>query len=72
MGMSPEEIVSEWPQLRLGDVAAALAYYDDNRQQIDAEMKTEEAFAVELEGKTSLTARRPVERDAADDPLPPG
>jgi uncharacterized protein (DUF433 family) len=70
MGMSPEEIVSEWPHLRLGDVYAALAYYDDNRRQIDAEMKAEEAFAAELEDKTSLTARRPVERDAADDKLP--
>jgi uncharacterized protein (DUF433 family) len=69
MGMSPEEIVSEWPHLTLGDVYAALAYYDDNRQQIDAEMKAEEAFAAELEDKTSLTARRPVERDAADDTL---
>ena len=58
MGMSPEEIVSEWPHLRLGDVYAALDYYDDNRQQIDAEMKTEEAFAAELEERTSFTARR--------------
>jgi len=41
MGMSPEEIVSEWPHLRLGDVYAALAYYDDNRERLDAEMKAE-------------------------------
>ena len=70
MGMSPEEIVSEWPHLTLGDVYAALAYYDDNRALIDAEMKAEEAFAAELESKTSLTARRPTERDAADDSNP--
>ena len=71
MGMSPEEIVSEWPHLTLGDVHAALAYYDDNREQLDAEMKAEEESAAELEAKTSLTARRPVGRDAADDTLPP-
>ena len=70
MGMGPEEIVSEWPHLTLGDVYAALAYYDDNRAQIDAEMKAEEAFAAELEAKTSFTARRPTGRDAADDTLP--
>ena len=57
LGMSPEEIVSEWPHLTLGDVYAALAFYDDHRQQIDAEMKAEEAFAAELEERTSLTAR---------------
>lgn len=70
MGMSPEEIVSEWPHLTLGDVYAALAYYDDNRKRIDAEMKAEEEKATELEAKTSLTARRPMGRDAADDTLP--
>ena len=71
MGMSPEEIVSEWPHLTLGDVYAALAYYDDNRERLDAEMKAEEEFAAGLEAKTSLTARRPVGRNAADDTLPP-
>jgi uncharacterized protein (DUF433 family) len=71
MGMTPEEIVSEWPHLKLGDVYAALAYYDDNRQHIDAEMKAEEQFAAESEAKTSLTGGRPVGRDAADDSLPP-
>jgi hypothetical protein len=48
MGMSPEEIVSEWSHLTLGDVYAALAYYDDNRQRIDAEMKAEEEQATEF------------------------
>lgn len=71
MGMSPEEIVSEWSHLTLGDVYAALSYYDDNRAAIDAEMRTEEEFAAELEAKTSSTARRLIERDAADDTLTP-
>src|SRR4051794_21347554 len=71
MGMSPEEIVSEWPHLTLGDVYVALAYYDDNRALIDSEMRAEEELAKELETKASLTARRPTTRDAADDTLPP-
>jgi uncharacterized protein (DUF433 family) len=71
MGMSPEEIVSEWPHLTLGDVYAALAYYDDSRALFDAEMKIEEEFAAELEARTSPTARRSVGRNAADDPISP-
>jgi hypothetical protein len=67
MGMSPEEIVSEWPHLTLGDVYAALAYYDDNRAGIDAEMKTEVEFAAEPEAKTPLTVRRPIGQDTSLD-----
>jgi len=70
MGMSPEEIVSEWHHPTLGEVYAALAYYDDNRKRIDAEMKAEEERAAEFEANTSLTARRPMGRDAANDSLP--
>jgi uncharacterized protein (DUF433 family) len=71
MGMSPEEIVSEWSHLTLGDVYAALSYYDDNRARIDAEMKVEEESAADLEARTSLTAARPIEPDASDDTVPP-
>jgi uncharacterized protein (DUF433 family) len=70
MGWSPEEIVSEWPHLTLGDVYAALTYYDDHRDRIDAEMKTEEDFAADLEVKTSLTLRKPAGRDATVDTPP--
>jgi uncharacterized protein (DUF433 family) len=71
MGMSPEEIVSEWPHLKLGDVYSALAYYDDNRAAIDAEMRAEEQFASELEAEASFTARGPKSGDAAVDPPAP-
>jgi uncharacterized protein (DUF433 family) len=70
MGMSPEEIVSEWPHLTLGDVYSALAFYDDHRARIDAEMKAEEEFAARFEQDTSLTERRATVQDATDDPLP--
>ena len=39
MGMSPDEIVSEYPSITLADVHAALAYYDENRQRIDADIE---------------------------------
>jgi uncharacterized protein (DUF433 family) len=72
IGMSPEQIVSEWSHLTLGDVYAALSYYDDNRARFDAEMKAEEEFAADLEAKTSLTAAGLIKSpDASDDTVPP-
>src|SRR4051812_14711855 len=37
-GMSPEDIVSEFPHLTLADVYAALAYYHDHREAMNAEI----------------------------------
>ena len=34
-GETPDEIVAAYPQLTLGDVHAALAYYHDNRNEMD-------------------------------------
>jgi hypothetical protein len=39
MGLSADEIVSRYPQLSLASVYAALAYYHDHREQIDADMQ---------------------------------
>lgn len=38
VGMSPAAIVSTWPHLKLADVYAALAYYHDHREEIDADI----------------------------------
>ena len=38
-GRTPDEIVSDFPQVTLADVHAALAYYWDNREDIQREMK---------------------------------
>lgn len=35
LGMSAEEIVAEWPYLTLAQVFSALAYYHDNKHEID-------------------------------------
>ena len=43
-GRSPDEIVSEFPQLTLADIHAALAYYWDNLREIRDEMEQAEAL----------------------------
>lgn len=43
-GMSPEDIVSEFPHLTLVDVYAALAYYHDHREAMNAEIAADGAW----------------------------
>lgn len=38
-GLSPDEIVSRFPQLSLADVHAALAYYHDHRADVDQQIR---------------------------------
>ncbi len=48
LGLSADEIVSRYPHLSLADVYAALSYYHDHRQVIDAEMATGHALVDEM------------------------
>lgn len=50
-GMSPAEIVSKWPHLTLADVHAALAYYHDHREAIEADLADGERPFEELKAK---------------------
>ncbi|HZK81965.1 MAG TPA: DUF433 domain-containing protein [Humisphaera sp.] len=50
-GHSPDEILAHYPSLTLADIHAALAYYYDNRQQIDAEIAEGEKFVEMLHKK---------------------
>jgi uncharacterized protein (DUF433 family) len=50
-GQSPDEILTHYPHLSLSDVHAALAYYYDNRQAIDADAVEDERFVEELRRK---------------------
>lgn len=43
-GLSPDEIVSQFPGLTLADVYAALTYYHDHREEIRQHMRDAEAF----------------------------
>lgn len=41
-GQSADEIASSFPPLTLADVYAALAYYHDNRAEIDADIRRDD------------------------------
>jgi uncharacterized protein (DUF433 family) len=51
MGRTVDEIANEHG-LGLSEVYAALAYYYDNRQEIDASIRNDEAFVAELRSQT--------------------
>jgi uncharacterized protein (DUF433 family) len=75
MGMSPDEIASAYPSITLSDVHAALAYYYENRERIDAEILEGERFVAEMKAKAppSLLQEKLRQRkaDAPDNPVPP-
>ncbi len=60
LGKNPDEIVAEHSGLTLADVYAALAYYYDHREEIDADIRGDEVFAAGLKAKSppSLLLRR--------------
>ncbi len=47
-GKTPDEIVAAFPHLTLADVHAALAYYWDNKHEIDRQMKEADEFVEQL------------------------
>jgi hypothetical protein len=69
MGMSPDEIVSAYPTITLSDVHAALAYYYENREQIDASIREDEEFAAAMEAKAGPSlVKQKVRQRKADAP----
>ncbi|MBD2384893.1 DUF433 domain-containing protein [Cylindrospermum sp. FACHB-282] len=59
MGMSPDEILHDYPSITLSDVYAALAYYYDHQDEIHQQMQEDEEFARKLKTKTkSLVQQR--------------
>src|SRR5262245_53616237 len=50
-GASDEEILAMFPGISLGDLHAALAYYFDNREEMNAENKREEELADSLRSR---------------------
>jgi uncharacterized protein (DUF433 family) len=56
LGLTPEEISDRIGHLDLAQVHAALAYYHANREQVEADMMTEEADDDEAE-RTFLGSR---------------
>jgi uncharacterized protein (DUF433 family) len=73
-GMSPDEIASTYPSLTLGDVYAALAYYYDHRDEIDANIKADDEHWAEIERQNPgrlVDRLRQRKADVQNDPLPP-
>jgi uncharacterized protein (DUF433 family) len=69
--MSPEEIVSEFPHLTLADVYAALAYYHDHREALNAEIAADRAWYEEQRAKQPSRLQERL-KTAPDDTLPSG
>ena len=52
IGLSPDEIVSQYPTITLADVYAALAYYHDHFEEIRQQISEDEEFARDMQEKT--------------------
>jgi uncharacterized protein (DUF433 family) len=74
MGMTPAQVVAEYPHLTMAQVHAALAYYWSHQDEIHQDIENEEKLVAELKAKAgpSKIQERLAERNATDDPLPPG
>ncbi len=57
-GKSAEEIVSDFPQLSMADVFAAMAYYWDHRDEIQRHMTSAEDRLAELKAHIGRRAAR--------------
>jgi uncharacterized protein (DUF433 family) len=74
MGMTPAQVVAEYPHLTMAQVHAALAYYWSHQGEIHQDIENEEKLVAELRARAepSKLQERLAEQDAADDSLPPG
>jgi uncharacterized protein (DUF433 family) len=72
-GKSPDEIVAEHPGLTLADVYAALVYYHDHRQEIDADIESDNHFVTGLQGQGTMSRlmQRITSGHAPSDPVSP-
>src|ERR1700745_2526340 len=73
MGMTPAQVVAEYPHLTMAQVHAALAYYWSHQDEIQKDIEEEEKLVAELKAKAgpSKIQERLAELNAQDDPLPP-
>lgn len=54
-GQSAQEIVASFPQLSLADVYAALAYYHDHREEIQADVREAQELVKQLRSEQGST-----------------
>ena len=67
-GESPDEIVAAYPQLTLADVHAALAFYFDNRETMDRQIRKDRDFTDAMRAKQHMPAPTPEVSTDADAP----
>jgi len=58
MGLSTEEIATQYGHLSLAQVHAALAYYHANSEEIEADLAEEEAFAEKVDRESESRSPR--------------
>jgi uncharacterized protein (DUF433 family) len=58
MGLTPEEIATQYGHLSLAQVHAALAYYHANPVEIEADLTEEQAFAEKVERESERQSCR--------------
>ena len=72
-GQSVDEIVRNFPQLSMGAVHAALAYFWDHRDELLEQMRLQDAFVEEMKRQNpSILAQKLAQLHASHDHLPPG
>ena len=72
-GQSADEIVSQFPQLTMGDVYAALSYFWDHRDEIELQMADAETFVAALKDRSTSPLQRKLNpANGADDQVPSG
>jgi len=70
---SPAEIVTQFPQLTIAAVHAALAYYHDHRDEIDEQMREAEGFVEQMKAASARSELDQLrDRDSADAQVPSG
>jgi uncharacterized protein (DUF433 family) len=74
MGMSPAQVVAEYPHLTMAQVHAALAYYWSHPAEIQQDIDNEAKLVAEMKAQAppSKLQERLAEIDAQDHPLSPG
>jgi uncharacterized protein (DUF433 family) len=58
MGLTPEEIATQYGHLSLAQVHAAIAYYHSNPEEIEADLAQEEAFAERVDRESAPQSPR--------------
>ncbi len=68
-GLTPDEIVSGYPQITLADVHAALAYYHAHRDEIQRQMSADEEFVENLRRSDPRSLPKSAGTDAHGHPV---